>query len=284
MSTIITIASGDSITNSRADLNTNFVNLNFDKIETSYLDTDTAMAANSDVKIPSQKAVKTYIDTLGGANASETVRGIVEEATDAEVTAGTATGATGAKLFVTPAKLATRVTSIASKVAINTTEVSVSNGGGGTEQTLFTVSIPANTLSTNNGVRFYVYLSNLGLFSSSTTVIFKVYYGSTAIATATITDDTTVVGMKGELSGYIIADGSTSAQKGMIKLVATNNGTENAADAAVNIIKAMAWGDGSATEVSTGALNLVVTAEFNGNNAADDLTAEFIIVEKIVNV
>lgn len=39
--------------------------------------------------------------------ASETVRGVVEEATDAEVTAGTATGATGAKLFVTPAKLQT---------------------------------------------------------------------------------------------------------------------------------------------------------------------------------
>lgn len=37
--------------------------------------------------------------------ASETELGIVEEATDAEVTAGTATGATGAKLFVTPAKL-----------------------------------------------------------------------------------------------------------------------------------------------------------------------------------
>lgn len=41
------------------------------------------------------------------ANASETVKGVVEEATDAEVTAGTATGATGAKLFVTPAKLQT---------------------------------------------------------------------------------------------------------------------------------------------------------------------------------
>jgi hypothetical protein len=41
------------------------------------------------------------------SNASETVKGIVEEATDAEVTAGTATGATGAKLFITPAKLLT---------------------------------------------------------------------------------------------------------------------------------------------------------------------------------
>ena len=63
MATIVTIAAGDLITNSRADLNTNFTNLNADKIESSYLDTDTALAANSDTKIPSQKAVKTYIDT-----------------------------------------------------------------------------------------------------------------------------------------------------------------------------------------------------------------------------
>lgn len=105
MSTITTINTSDSITSSRAVINTNFSNLNTDKFETSNIDTDTALAANSDTKVASQKAVKTYIDTQGGANASETVRGIVEEATDAEVTAGTATGGTGAKLFITPAKL-----------------------------------------------------------------------------------------------------------------------------------------------------------------------------------
>lgn len=112
MSTITTIAGGDSITSSRTVLNTNFGNLNTDKIETSVLDTDTALAANSDSKIATQKAVKAYVDAGGNVNASETTKGIVEEATDAEVAAGTATGATGAKLFVTPAKLATRLTSI----------------------------------------------------------------------------------------------------------------------------------------------------------------------------
>jgi len=110
MSTIVTIAVSDQITNSRADINTNFANLNADKIETSVLDTDTTLAANSDAKIPSQKAVKAYVDAGGNVNASETAKGIVEEATDAEVAAGTATGATGAKLFVTPAKLATAAT------------------------------------------------------------------------------------------------------------------------------------------------------------------------------
>ena len=106
MATIITLQSTDLITNSRADINTSLANLNSDKMETSVLDTDTALTANSDSKIPSQKAVKAYVDAGGNVNASETTKGIVEEATDAEVTAGTATGGTGAKLFVSPTKLA----------------------------------------------------------------------------------------------------------------------------------------------------------------------------------
>lgn len=112
MSTLTTINAGDGISPSRTVINQNFTNLNSDKIETSVIDTDTTLAANSDAKIPSQKAVKAYVDAGGNVNASETTRGIVEEATDAEVTAGTATGGTGAKLFVTPAKLATRLTAL----------------------------------------------------------------------------------------------------------------------------------------------------------------------------
>jgi hypothetical protein len=107
MATITTIDADDLISGSRTDINNNFANLNSDKIETSVLDTDNTLSANSDAKIPSQKAVKAYADTQGNVNASETTKGIVEEATDAEVAAGTATGATGAKLFVSAQKLKT---------------------------------------------------------------------------------------------------------------------------------------------------------------------------------
>jgi len=62
MASITTINGSDLITNSRAVINTNFTNLNTDKIETSYLDTDTSLTTNSDVRIPTQKAVKTYVD------------------------------------------------------------------------------------------------------------------------------------------------------------------------------------------------------------------------------
>lgn len=105
MAVITTINASDLITDSRAVINTNFANLNADKIETSYLDTDTTLAANSDSKIATQKAVKAYVDAGGNVNASTTAKGIVEEATSAEVLAGTAAGGTGARLFVNPSTL-----------------------------------------------------------------------------------------------------------------------------------------------------------------------------------
>ena len=141
MASITTIQETDLISTSRTDINTNFANLNSDKIETSVLDTDTALTANSDAKIATQKAVKAYVDSGGQQNASETVRGLVEEATDAEVTAGTATGATGAKLFITPAKLATYGVSKSADVQIITTEAT----SLGDNTTRFDITNPAGT-------------------------------------------------------------------------------------------------------------------------------------------
>jgi len=46
-------------------------NLNADKVDSADLDTDGALTANSDVKIPSQKAVKTYADTQDALKAND---------------------------------------------------------------------------------------------------------------------------------------------------------------------------------------------------------------------
>lgn len=102
MATITTIQSTDLITNSRSTINTNFANLNTDKVETSVLDTDTTLAANSDAKIPTQKATKAYADSVAGANASTTAKGNVEIATAAQIDAGTGTGETGAVIVLSP--------------------------------------------------------------------------------------------------------------------------------------------------------------------------------------
>lgn len=47
-------------------------------IASGYLDTDTALAANSDAKIASQKAVKAYIDALLGANDAMVFKGVID--------------------------------------------------------------------------------------------------------------------------------------------------------------------------------------------------------------
>lgn len=79
-----------------------------------YLDTDVTLAANSDTKVASQKATKAYADALaiaGAPNASTTAKGIVEEATQAEIIAGTAAGSTAARLFINPSTFVTALPS-----------------------------------------------------------------------------------------------------------------------------------------------------------------------------
>jgi len=61
--------------------------------DTFTLDTDGTLAGNSDTKVATQKAVKTYVDNITPTvdDASETDKGIVELATSAEAIAGTDT-------------------------------------------------------------------------------------------------------------------------------------------------------------------------------------------------
>jgi len=117
-------------------------------IPDSFIDTDGTLAADSDEKIPSQKAIKTYSDNTkiaiegnqdvngvktfsespivpepttdsqaatkkyaddiavaGAPNAGLTTKGLVQQATQAEIDAKTDVGDTGAKLFIVPSKL-----------------------------------------------------------------------------------------------------------------------------------------------------------------------------------
>lgn len=52
------------------------------KLPTSYLDTDGTLAANSDVKIASQKATKTYVDALIGAQDAMVFKGVIDCSTN----------------------------------------------------------------------------------------------------------------------------------------------------------------------------------------------------------
>lgn len=71
MSTITNLQSTDNGASSLTTINTNFGNLNTDKLEISVISTDTSLGT-SDVLVPSQKAVKTYADTKITANGAIT--------------------------------------------------------------------------------------------------------------------------------------------------------------------------------------------------------------------
>lgn len=74
----------------------------------------------------------------GAANASETVKGLVEEATQAEVDAGTAVGGTGARLYINPSKLANASETIKGVVEEATqAEMNAGTNTGGTGAKLF---------------------------------------------------------------------------------------------------------------------------------------------------
>lgn len=226
MSTLTTIQSGDNISTSRTDINNNFSALNTDKMETSVLDTDTTLAANSNSKVPTQAAVKAYVDAGGNVNASETTKGIVEEATDAEVTAGTATGGTGAKLFVTPAKLATRITALGVVTGIATGSTTKNTADASGTQTIahglgripLYISMKAALASAGIGVTGVSigewhtggYYSNLSWYAAEG--------GSTSVT------DTLLVSTSLILRLYDITNGPspTSYQSGVISVDATN--------------------------------------------------------------
>jgi len=141
------------------------------------------------------------------------------------------------------------------KIAIDTTETTVT--GNTSPNTVFTIPIPANTLGTNNAIRFKV----VGSEGAASAVIGVTYGGET------ITSATTLGGNSDwEVNGMIIADGSTGVQKSIVSLLseATNSPDEDFQTQTVD---------------STVEQDLIVTVTLN--SGADTVVVESIVVEGI---
>ncbi len=92
---------------------------------------------------PEQLVTKAYADGLtfaGAPNASTSVKGIVQEATVAELNAGTATGSTGALLFGSPADFAASIYGIQLPSSTQKNALAGDNGTPGTSNTYVTQS------------------------------------------------------------------------------------------------------------------------------------------------
>lgn len=230
------------------------------------------------------------------SDASTTVKGVVEIADTSEITAGTSTGGTGAVLVVPasavgaagaykivqydssgklPAVDGSNLTNIpGSKLAISLTPVTVTTTL--TETTIATIAVPANTLGTANAIKGRLIVSTMQLdASSSTALIIRMKYGSTTVCTYNIADAASSTGAKsGFIDFNLMANASTSAQTGNIGVTFGDS-----SDDTFHTIAGLTTG--TATEDSTGALNLVITVQFANNTSGNNITMASYIAEKV---
>lgn len=213
-----------------------------------------------------------WVANPAATNGSTTVAGIFEAATAAEVTAGTGTGGTGAVLVVTPDALASStpvfngsgLTNIPGpKILAVYTDVTTSSNT--TETTLLSTTIPANTLGTNGGLHFKVYISSLSNTSTSTAWTIRVKYGATTVASYAPQVAWTTVG--GFVEGYLLATGSTGTQEANIYSQISTVGP---------VISS-----GTSSEDSTASKTFAITSQFSNSSGNDAITVKMSIVSKI---
>ena len=138
---------------------------------------------------------------------------------------------------------------------IDTTEVTLENST--TETTVFSETIPGNLLGTNRGVKI---LFNIGEFDFNNTNTFtiKTTYGSTAMVTAAETSVANISNMTGAIEVYVLANAATNSQISTTRLKTSSDGAGTTSGSRASIS-----GTGTATEDSTGDLNLTVTIKFS---------------------
>ena len=153
------------------------------------------------------------------ANGSTTVAGIFEAATSSEVTAGTATGGTGAALVVTPDALAASTPVFDGSGLTNVVKMTRLAGytpaSNTTENTVYSTTINANSLSSNG----YILVRTPAILVSNATAetfTIKLKFGGTTLFTTTLITNAVGGGnnvtAQGVLEGWIINNAATNSQ------------------------------------------------------------------------
>lgn len=214
------------------------------------------------------------------SNATTTTAGLSEVATSSEVTAGTATGGSGAPLVVTPDALAastpvfngsglTNIPRLISASATNSSAVTNTT----TETTVATIAIPANILGTANGVRFKFSIQVQYTASNANDFTGRVKYGGTTVGSFTI--DTTGSGISQTVTaifdGYILGAGSTSSQEGALGVMSSGLTTGTAS-----------FAGGTSSIDSTASQNLTLTFQWEFGTTSTTATMQSYIVERVM--
>lgn len=212
-------------------------------------------------------------------NADQTTAGIVEEATAAEITAGTATGGTGASLYVSPDQLAlstpvfdgSGLTNIPRFLAGSGTDVV--NDNSAAEETMLTYSLAGGILSTNKGVRVRGVL-RYSNDSSTANCTFKIKYGGTTLATFS-DPNSSITNITGDhiFDFLLIGGGTTGTQEASCMVMSKG------ASASCPISQC----DFQVSSIdSTTAQDIVITSQISSAASGRTATLKHYFIEKIV--
>lgn len=226
---------------------------------------------------PNWEAEATTVD------ASTTVKGIVEAATSAEVTAGTATGGTGAVLVVTPDALAAStpvfnggsITNISR--LLNTVTTDVTYASSTAENTLLSYSVAGGTLSTSNVIRVTMHVTALAV-TNTNTVTFRFKYGATTFTSPAFTA-TGAIAWTGKIEFVVAGAGTTSSQNGSVVFYLCPAGYVGSTSSQPSYFAYST--QGTAAIDSTSSQTLAVTAQHSNNSVNDNITVSMIVTEVI---
>lgn len=114
-------------------------------------------------------------------------------------------------------QLLSKPSSIGNKLAVVTSDISVNN----TEKDLVSVNLPGGTLQTNNGLYARFYVDDLSTDNNNRNFTLRLKYGSTTLATATLTINLNGWVRKNPafIEAFLFASGATNSQEGSISIM-----------------------------------------------------------------
>lgn len=142
-----------------------------------------------------------------------------------------------------------------------------------TETQLYQLSIAAGVLGTANVIRVKMNITDFDIASGNPSVTIRLKYGATTLIAAAM-GGVAITDSKGWMEFKLFANASTSAQQGDYEAFATPDGSVT-----TGIITTRRE-QGTATEDSTGALNLTITAQWSGTSTGS-ITTDNVLVELI---
>lgn len=155
------------------------------------------------------------------------------------------------------------------------------------DQSVLSVTIPGSVLTLNQAIRTTVFVTNFSKNLNAGSILLTARYGSNAVASVLFKDNIGAASTFGRLTYNLIANGSSVLQRGNMYVdldvettaVQGNNGVLFESSSVASRIKGYVAGTGSVN--TSAAQTLGITMRSQDNSAANELTINGYIVEKI---